>query len=469
MEILIEGRWRALYNWFCMAKREVKIYTVSQINTLVKTALEATLPSRVVVRGQISDWKHHSSGHCYFLLKDKGGVLPSVMWASKFRGVKFAVENGMEVLCTGYVDVYLPGGKYQLYAERMEPAGVGALQLAFEQMRERLEKEGLFKDEHKKAMPAYPMRIGIITSQSSAAVKDIADSVYHRWPCAKMFLYPVSVQGEGAGPAIASAVRKLNRRNNELKLDVLIVGRGGGSLEDLWAFNEEVVARAIFSSQIPIISAVGHEVDVTIADLVADARASTPTKAGVIAVPDIAEVLERISQAEKRIKLVVEGRLRYCRETVARVRASSVFRSPLGPVNWARQSMDELVMRLTGSYKQMFIGLRENLASLKEKLLQIEPHRMMSKRVVELTGLTTRVEAAAKETLVKKQLQLTAAENRLKGLNPRAVLERGYSITRDIKDGRVVRTEVDVKVGDVISTELSRGVIESKVKAKRKR
>jgi exodeoxyribonuclease VII large subunit len=452
-----------------MAKKEVRIYTVSQINVLVKTALESNLPSRVVVRGQVSDWKHHSSGHCYFLLKDKGGVLPCVMWASKFRGVKFAVKNGMEVLCTGYIDVYLPGGKYQLYADKMEPAGVGALQLAFEQMRQRLEKEGLFKDEHKKTLPAYAMRIGIVTSQSGAAVKDIADSVYHRWPCAKMFLCPVPVQGEGAGAAIASAIGKINRRNSELKLDVLIVGRGGGSLEDLWAFNEEVVARAIFASQIPIISAVGHEVDVTIADLVADARASTPTKAGVIAVPDMAEVIERIEQAKRRLRQNVEGQFRYCREILARVMASSVFRSPLGPVNWARQRMDELVMKLASSYKQMFIGLRENLASLKEKLLQIEPHRMMSKRVVELTSLSTRIEAVAKETLVKKQLQLTAAENRLKGLNPRAVLERGYSITRSKHTGRVVRMDDDVEIGEVLSTELSKGVIESRVEAKRKR
>ena len=452
-----------------MAKREVKIYTVSQINMLVQTALEASLPSRVVVRGQISDWKHHSSGHCYFLLKDKGGVLPCVMWASKFRGVKFAVENGMEVLCTGNVDVYVPGGKYQLYADKMEPAGVGALQLAFEQMRERLEKEGLFKDEHKKAIPAYPMRIGIVTSQSGAALKDIADSVYHRFPCARMFLYPVPVQGEAAAAAIASAIRKLNWRNSKLKLDVLIVGRGGGSLEDLWAFNEEVVARAIFSSQIPVISAVGHEVDVTIADLVADARASTPTKAGMIAVPDMAKVMERIAQAEKRIQLFVQGQIRYCRETLARVLASSVFKSPLGPVHWARQRIDELVMRLAGCYKHMFGTLRDELSNLREKLLQIEPHRIMSKRTIELTNLSAQIETLAKERLVKKQLQLAAAENRLKGLNPQAVLERGYSITRSKDTGKVVRTKDDVEIGEVLSTELSKGVIESKVQAKRKR
>ena len=436
---------------------------------LGQTALEANLPSWIVVRGEVSDWKHHSSGHCYFLLKDKGGILPCVMWASKFRNVKFSVENGMEVLCTGHVDVYVPGGKYQLYADKMEPAGVGVLQLAFEQMRERLEKEGLFKDEYKKTIPVYPMRIGIVTSESGAAVKDIADSVYHRFPCAKVFLYSVPVQGEGAAAAIASAIRKINRRNNELKLDVLIVGRGGGSLEDLWAFNEEVVARAIFSSQIAVISAVGHEADVTITDLVADARASTPTKAGMIAVPDMTEVLERIEQTGRRLKQDVENRLRYCRETVARVMASSVFRIPLGPVNWARQSVDELVLRLAGSYKQMFSSLRNELSNLREKLLQIEPHRMMNKRIVELSSLSARVETSARETLAKKQLQLTAAENRLRGLNPRAVLERGYSITRSKDTGKVVRSDDDVKIGDVLSTELSKGVIESKVETKRKR
>jgi exodeoxyribonuclease VII large subunit len=254
-----------------MQSTKIRIYTVSQINTLIKVALEESLPSRLRVRGEISDWKHHTSGHCYFSLKDENAILPCVMWASRFASVKF-------------------GGKYQLYVDKLEPEGVGALQLAFEQMYKRLKAEGLFEEKYKKPLPEYPMRVGILTSESGAAVHDIVDSVFNRWPCARLFLYPVPVQGEGAAEEIATAIRDINRRNEKLNLDVLIAGRGGGSLEDLWAFNEEVLARAIFDSAIPIISAVGHEVDTTVADLVADARASTPTKAGVTAVPDVREV-----------------------------------------------------------------------------------------------------------------------------------------------------------------------------------
>jgi exodeoxyribonuclease VII large subunit len=448
-----------------MAKKELKIYTVSQTNVLVQTALEASLPSRMIVRGQISDWKHHSSGHCYFLLKDPGGILPCVMWASKFKNVKFAVENGMEILCTGHIDVYLPGGKYQLYVDKMEPAGIGDLQLAFEQMKQRLQKEGLFEDKHKKPIPAFPMRIGIITSPSGAALIDIAESIYNRWPCARLFLYPSPVQGEAAAPAIASAIRQINKLNKDLKLDVLIVGRGGGSLEDLWSFNEEVVARAIYASQIPIISAVGHEVDVTIADLVADARASTPTKAGVIAVPDITEVTDRINQAQSRLTQCVEAELRYSTETLARILASSVFKSPLGPVNWARQQTDELMTKILTSYKHMFSRLRDKLSTLKENLSEIEPHRIIGKNTLRLTTLETAAQAAVKQTLAKKKLQLTAVQNRLKGLNPANVLKRGYSITRSKKTGVLLRTADDIKVGDTLSTELSQVKIESDVKA----
>ncbi|MCK5174884.1 MAG: exodeoxyribonuclease VII large subunit, partial [Planctomycetes bacterium] len=252
-----------------MVAKNAKIYSVSQINSLIRVALEEKLPSTLQITGEISDFRHHASGHCYFLLKDESGVLPCVMWAGSFKKVKFAPENGMAVLAKGHIDVYPAGGKYQLYVKNLEPAGVGALQLAFEQMVKRLQKEGLFKDEHKKPIPPYPMRIAILTSRSGAAVADIADSIYNRWPCAKLLLYPVPVQGEGAAEKIAAAINDINRRNKQLQLDVIIAGRGGGSQEDLWAFNEEPLARAIYASSIPIISAVGHEIDTTIADLVA--------------------------------------------------------------------------------------------------------------------------------------------------------------------------------------------------------
>ncbi|MBE0538006.1 MAG: exodeoxyribonuclease VII large subunit, partial [Phycisphaerae bacterium] len=324
----------------------MRTYTVSEVNTLARVALEERLPGRMVVSGEISDWRRHHSGHCYFALKDAGSQLPCVMWASSARGLKFRPENGMAVLTTGHVEVYVPQGKYQFYADKIEPAGVGALQLAFEQMVRRLQAEGLFDEAHKKPLPPYPMRIGIVTSASGAAVADIADSIYNRWPCARLFLCPVPVQGEGAAEKIAAAIRTLNRRNRRLKLDVLIVGRGGGSLEDLWAFNEEAVARAIYDSQIPVISAVGHEVDVTIADFVADARASTPTKAGMIAVPDRAEVLGRLMEAQRRLAGDVRRRADLYRQHLATVEASAVFRNPRWIVNNASQMVDEQSMRL---------------------------------------------------------------------------------------------------------------------------
>lgn len=448
-----------------MAKKQMRTYTVSEVNTLVRVALEERLPSRLVVSGEISGWKHHYSGHCYFSLKDANSQIPCVMWGSSFKKLKFAPDDGMAVLAKGHVEAYVPQGKYQFYVDNLSPAGVGALQLAFEQMVSRLRQEGLFDDEHKKPIPTYPMRIGIVTSESGAAVMDIADSVFNRWPCARMFLYPAPVQGEGAAEKIAAAIRYLNRLNGTLKLDVLIVGRGGGSLEDLWAFNEEPVARAIYDSVIPVISAVGHEVDVTIADLVADARASTPTKAGVIAVPDMDEVLERIDQTARRLAANARGRVDMCRQRLATAKASAVFRNPQWIVNNSAQMVDDRAMRLAESAKGMFAELRDRLERAQNQVMRIEPHRLIGQKRVELQAISGRIEAACKNVFSKKELHLTAFENRLGALDPRSVLKRGYSITTNLRSGKVVTTAADVEIGDTIKTELARQeVIESEVK-----
>jgi exodeoxyribonuclease VII large subunit len=425
-------------------RNKTRIYTVSQVNTLIKVVLEESLPPRLIVRGEISSWKHHTSGHCYFSLKDESGILPAVCWASKFRNVKFSPEDGMAVLATGHIDVYTVGGKYQFYVDKLEPEGVGALQLAFEQMYKRLKAEGLFEDKYKKPLPAYPERIGILTSESGAAVHDIQDSIHNRWPPVKLFLYPVPVQGEGAAEKIAEALRDVNRRNKELKLDILIVGRGGGSLEDLWAFNDEVLARAIFDSKIPIISAVGHEVDTTIADLVADARASTPTKAGVVAVPDMQEVLEHLDNLKKtlgtQLKFLVYS---------------------------AEQQSDELCIRLESSVKQLLAKTRERLYAIAEHIRQIEPHRLLGKKTVDVNNLKNRANVAMQVIIKKYQMQLTAKENLLAGLNPKSVLQRGYTITTDKKTGLLVKSSEDVGIGDLLITELAEeNLIESKVTKK---
>jgi exodeoxyribonuclease VII large subunit len=363
------------------------------------------------------------------------------MWASKFRKVKFSPEDGMAVLATGHIDVYTVGGKYQLYVDKLDPEGVGALQLAFEQMVKKLRAEGLFDDAHKKALPVYPERIGILTSESGAAIEDIKDSIRNRWPCVKLFLYPVPVQGEGAAKKIAAALRDTNRRNKELKLDVLIVGRGGGALEDLWAFNEEVLARAIFASQIPVISAVGHEVDVTVADFVADARASTPTKAGVVAVPDMQKVLGDLENYQ-----------------------SSLYNNIILCLHHSEQQLDEIASNMVYALKQLLDELRDVLHSSYEQIVRIEPHRLLGKKTVDVNNLQNRINSATKAIINTQRLQLTAQVNRLTALNPKSVLQRGYSITTNKKTGLLVRALEDVQIGDYLITELTdENLIESEV------
>jgi len=449
-----------------MAKT-TKIYTVSQVNMLIKVALEDKLPSRLIVRGQISDFKLHTSGHCYFSLKDEGGVLPCVMWASKFKNVKFLPEDGMAVLGTGYIDVYTVGGKYQLYVDRLEPAGVGALQLAFEQMVRKLQKEGLFDDVHKKTLPPYPMRIGILTSESGAAVHDITDSIHSRWPCAKLFLYPVPVQGEGSAEKIAVALRDINRRNEKLKLDVLIVGRGGGSLEDLRAFNEEILARAIFDSEIPVIIAVGHEIDTTIADFVADARASTPTKAGIVAVPDMQEVLAQLINIERRLAGETKARIKLAQQDLEIILAGAVFRNPLLLMQNPQQQLDELSADLTEALKELLSDAHRKLSAGYEQIIRIEPHRLLGNKTVELNNWQNRANVGMSAIINNCRMQLTAQANRLAGLNPRSVLQRGYSITTNKKTDLLIRTLDDIQLGEYLITELAdENLIESKVTKK---
>ncbi len=424
-----------------MVNKQAKIYTVSQINTVIKAVLENNLPGQLSITGEVTGWKIHQSGHCYFALKDENAQLPCVMWRNSVSKLKFAVENGMAVVATGFVDVYTAGGKYQFYVDSLEPAGVGALQLAFEQMVKKLEAEGLFEERYKKPLPAYPERIGIVTSETGAAVHDIADSIGDRWPVARLVLYPVPVQGEGAAEKIAAAIKDVNRRNKELKLDVLIVGRGGGSPEDLWAFNEEVLARAIFASKIPVISAVGHEVDVTIADLVADMRAATPTKAGVIAVPDVKKVLSDLENYQSSMN----NNITLC-------------------LNSRQQQLDEETGNVVDAVREFLAERREWLYKSYEQVTKIEPHRLLGRKMVSLGELKNSINSAMQAMINKSLLKVTARQNRLAGLDPRSVLNRGYSITTNRRTGKVVAKPEDVRVGDFVITELARKkMIESQV------
>jgi exodeoxyribonuclease VII large subunit len=467
-------------------RKEERILTVAQTNALVKVTLDGSLPPRLTVVGEISNWNRNaSSGHCYFTLKDETSQLPTVMWRSDAVKLKFKPENGLKVLARGSVEVYVPHGRYQLVTDRLEPAGQGALQLAFEQLKAKLEAEGLFDPAKKKRLPRYPFRIGIVTSESAAALQDIRTSIQKRWPPARLFLYPVPVQGEGAAKAIAEAIGDINRRNKELRLDVLIVGRGGGSLEDLWSFNEEAVARAIYASKIPTISAVGHETDFTIADFVADWRASTPTRAAE-ACPEIGEVLASIETARRHLVAAATGGLAMADERLKTIGASGAFRNPRLAVNMAVQRLDEHLTRLSSSMKDTLSTRRERVNALQERAGRIEPHRLIAGRTAQLTNAAnsmatalrkrmasaelsmarseSSVSAAVKKRLSDMQLRLAAGENRLEPLNPRSILSRGYSITRRKDTGKVVLAAGDVQVGDVILTELAnQNLVESQV------
>lgn len=443
---------------------QVRVYTVSQVTSLIKACLENTLPGRLTISGQISGFKCHSSGHCYFDLKDENAVIPSVMWKSDFIKLKFKPDNGLAVVAKGFIDVYAPQGKYQFYADTMQPAGVGSLQLAFEQMKNKLEAEGLFNDEHKKPLPKFPFRIAILTSKSGAALHDIVDSIKNRWPVAKLLFYDVPVQGAGAAENIAIAIKDVNKRNKTLKLDIMIVGRGGGSMEDLWAFNEEVLARAIYNSKIPVISAVGHEVDTTIADLVADARASTPTKAGVLAVPDIKEVTQYIDNINKRIRTDTDNALRFYSERLKTILASSVFRNPKIMIQNRIQRLDDFDNKLTDSVKNAATRIHRLLQGYFEKILKIEPHKILSDKKILLNNLQNRCQNYAKAILHKFNLELTNRESRLIALNPKSVLNRGYSITRLKRTSGLIKSSTDVQENDLIITELANEkIIESKV------
>lgn len=443
----------------------IKQYSVSQVTNLVKAAINARLPARLVVRGELGDWKqHHSSGHCYFTLKDKGSVLPAVMWAGKFKSVRFEPEAGMEVLATGIVDVYPVGGKYQFYADKLEPQGMGALQLAFEQMVAKLQAEGLFEDEHKKPIPSFAERIGVLTSESGAAIHDISESIFSRWPPARLFLFPVPVQGPGAARAIADTIDRINRAPRRLGLDLLIVGRGGGSLEDLWAFNEEVVARAIYASSLPIITAVGHEVDTTVADLVADARASTPTKAAMVAVPDGEDIAERLRHYRSRLVGSLHNRVQLGHSRLNTIRASEVFKKPATVVWHRQQQLDELMAALRESLRDLATYHHEQLNRYVGAIQRLEPYRLLGARRLELDRLANRTANGIATKLERGKMILEARAGQLMALSSKSVLGRGFTLTKRKKTGAILRTAEGIRSGDLLLTEFGQGkVIESQV------
>ncbi len=355
---------------------EERVLKVHELTRLARGVLEQSFPS-IVVEGEISNFKRHMpSGHLYFTLKDEEAQVRCVMWRSDAARVRFEMNDGMKIIVKGRISLYEPRGDFQLYAVSIMPAGQGALQLAFEQLKKKLEEEGLFAEENKKAIPEFPSRIGVVTSLEGAAVRDVISIIGRRFPDVDIVVYPVKVQGEGAADEIARAIRDLNKMSN---YDVLIVGRGGGSLEDLWAFNEEVVARAIFESRIPVISAVGHEVDFTISDFVADIRAATPSAAAELVVPDRQEILAGIRSLRGNMTRAIEQKLGSLSLGLDKFVHHYALRQPSSLVDQKSQEVDELTRRIESKMQYYLESASHRLAATESQLNALSPDLVLKR------------------------------------------------------------------------------------------
>jgi exodeoxyribonuclease VII large subunit len=459
--------------------------SVSGLVGRIKAALAESLPQRLTVVGEISNFKRHDSGHFYFRLKDANASIDAVMFRGSAGRVRFDVKDGLEVVVEGRVDVYEVRGQMQLYVERMTPKGAGSLELAFRQLKDRLQREGLFDPAAKKPLVQFPRAIGVVSSATGAAIRDIRRTLGRRWPAAPVYLVPTLVQGEGAAEQIAQAVRLLDANAARLRIDTIIVARGGGSLEDLWAFNEEIVARAVFAARTPVISGVGHEVDVTICDLVADVRAATPTAAAELAVPDRAAVADLLAGQALRLHRLMRQRLTAARSAVDAVCRSGMFRDPTARLRTQTQRLDELWHRLRGGVRQRLAGGRGRLDPSANRLAALHPARLheraaatvdrllrrlawalggRSKRAGDVLGkLAQRMAAAdpAHRAALARQ-KVDAAARQLEAMSYRNVLKRGFSVTRS-PAGRILRSVAEVAAGAVVETELADGKFRSRV------
>lgn len=394
------------------------VLSISALNRLAKSSLEAAFPS-VWVSGEISKLTLPPSGHAYLTLKDQSAAIGITIWKSALSRIKFDFKLGMEVLARGKLSIYEARGEYQLNVDQLLPKGIGALDLAFQQLKERLEAKGYFDPRRKKPLPRFPRSIAIVTSPSGAAIRDMLEILARRWPMAQVLVVPVRVQGEGAANEIAAAIRQLNQLQlaGSISIETVIVGRGGGSIEDLWAFNEEIVADMIFASRIPVISAVGHEIDVTISDLVADHRALTPSHAITDLTPDCEELKAALGELANRLHDRLTNRISLARQRLNSLADRRVFRSPLDRIrDWERR-LDEWDARL---------------------------------------------QRAGRNRIEKGSVQLAALSSRLESLSPLGVLSRGYSLTQT-PAGQLVRSKNHVLPGDQITTRLADGTITSRV------
>jgi len=433
--------------------------TVSELTDRIQGVLETELFD-VWVEGEVSNLKIASSGHWYFSLKDAHAQLRVVCWSREARLLRFRPQDGMKLLARGSLRVYPPRGEYQLSAQVLEPVGKGSLQQAFEDLKAKLEKEGLFAPERKRPLPLLPQRIGVVTSPTGAVIRDIVRVLRTRNASVELLLYPARVQGEGAATEIARGLRVLDHLGG---LDVIVVARGGGSLEDLWAFNEERVARAIAASRLPVISAVGHETDFTIADFVADLRAATPSAAAERVVQAKDELLARVSGLERRSAAALRLQLTRVRARVEAVRAHRVFAAERGRLQVAAQRVDGLVHRAEAGLRRRTERGRDHARRLRERLAGFRLDRQLALRRERLEARSARLPALAREQVERRRAALGTLTASLEGLSPLAVLSRGYAVVFQGEDARVLRDSTETAPGERLRIRLGRGRLRATV------
>lgn len=413
-----------------------KYISVSQLTRYIKYKIDNDVNlNEVFLKGEISNFKAHSRGHFYFTLKDENSRINAVMFASSTKSVKFMPEDGMKVLVTGKISVFEANGGYQIYVNEMLEDGIGNLYIAFEQLKKKLEAEGLFEESHKKKIPKIPRRVGVVTAPTGAAIKDIISTIKRRWPLTEVILFPSLVQGEDAKEDIVRQIK----RCEDYELDTLIVGRGGGSIEDLWPFNEEIVARAIYECKIPVISAVGHEIDFTIADFVADLRAPTPTGAAEMAVPQISDVINYLDNLKIRANKAIFNEVKGYREKLKQIKSRYVFTNPISIYQAKEMYFDNLVDRLKYSLSKLVAVKEKKYLEIKKSVVFTSPYQLIDKKA-------------------NKYLQLVS---KLETLSPLLTLQRGYTISK--KDGKVITSCKKVKKKDKLAISFSDGSIDVEV------
>lgn len=416
-----------------------KYISVSQLTRYIKYKIDNDVNlNEVFLKGEISNFKAHSRGHFYFTLKDEGSRINAIMFASQTKKIKFVPQDGMKVLVTGKISVFEANGGYQIYVNEMLEDGVGNLYIAYEQLKKKLEKEGLFNKDHKKEIPHIPKRVGVVTAPTGAAIKDIISTIKRRWPLTEIYLFPSLVQGEDAKEDIVKQIKKAE--NFYLPLDTLIVGRGGGSIEDLWPFNEEIVARAIYECKVPTISAVGHEIDFTIADFVADLRAPTPTGAAEMAVPQLSDMKNYLNQVNIRLNNTINNKINNNKRKLNDIMARNIFKNPMIIYEKKELYFDSILERLKFSLKSLTSAKEKELIKVKNSYILKNPHQLLEKKG-------------------NKYLQLVS---KLETLSPLLTLQRGYTMTK--KESKVITKSTDLKKKDIIEIAFSDGSVNAEIK-----